>query len=157
MMKSKRRGGGKKDITPMGGIALLLLVFFIEAPPFKPPEQKAVTLPTSTSQRDLPKKNFITVTVTKDDSIYVDYIIRAKKFDPAVGDSIEIPAGQVGHEIKKMRAKAMAQGIRDIYIVLKADKDASYGVIEKIMDGMQGENLTSFQVVTDLDRDRSRT
>ncbi|MBI3872643.1 MAG: biopolymer transporter ExbD [candidate division Zixibacteria bacterium] len=164
LKKSKRRVGVRIDMTPMVDIAFLLLIFYMATTQFKPPEQKQVTLPMSTSQRDLPTKNFITVTLTKQDSVYLDYIIRAKTFDPQSGDSIEIPVreyteaapDQVGGEIQRMRAKALRQGIRDIYLVLKADKDASYGAVEKIMDSMQKENLTSFQVVTDLDPSVSR-
>jgi len=151
-------------MTPMVDIAFLLLIFYMATTQFKPPEQKSVILPTSTSQRDLPTKNFITITVTKEDSVYLDYIILARRFNPQVGDSIEIPVreytesapGNVGGEIQKMRTKALQQGIRELYLVVKADKDASFGVVEKIMSSMQEQNLTSFQVVTDLDRDLSR-
>ncbi|MEW5702433.1 MAG: biopolymer transporter ExbD [Candidatus Zixiibacteriota bacterium] len=165
LKKGKRRVAIRIDMTPMVDIAFLLLIFYMATTQFKPPEQKSVILPMSTSQRDLPTKNFITITVTKEDSVYLDYIIRAKRFDPQVGDSIEIPVreytestpGDVGGEIQRMRAKALQQGIRDLYLVMKADRDASFGVVEKIMDSMQEQNLTSFQVVTDLDQTLSRT
>jgi biopolymer transport protein ExbD len=163
--KPKRRVSVRIDMTPMVDIAFLLLIFYMSTTQFKPPEQKSVTLPMSTSQRDLPTKNFITITVTKEDSIYIDYIIRAKTWDAERGDSIELPVREyteaipsaVGSEIQRMRAKALAQGIRELYLVLKADRNASYGVVEKIMDSMQEENLTSFQVVTDLDPTLQRT
>jgi biopolymer transport protein ExbD len=164
MKKAKRRVGIRIDMTPMVDIAFLLLIFYMATTQFKPPEQKSVILPTSTSQRDLPTKNFITITVTKEDSVYLDYIILARRFNPQAGDSIEIPVREytesapsnVGGEIQKMRTKALQQGIRDLYLVVKADKDASFGVVEKIMSSMQEQNLTSFQVVTDLDRNLSR-
>ena len=151
-------------MTPMVDIAFLLLIFYMSTTQFKPPEQKAVTLPMSSSQRDLPKKNFITITVTKDDSIYVDLIMMTKKFDPQIGDSIEVPAreysvttsDEVGAEIQKMRAEALRRRIGNPFLVLKADRDAPFGTVEKIMKSMQGENLTSFQVVTDLDPTVSR-
>jgi biopolymer transport protein ExbD len=165
LKKGKRRVGVRIDMTPMVDIAFLLLIFYMATTQFKPPEQKSVILPVSTSQRDLPTKNFITITITKEDSVYLDYIIRAKRFDPQAGDSVEIPVreytestpGNVGTEIQRMRTKALQQGIREIYLVMKADKDASFGVVEKIMDSMQDQNLTSFQIVTDLDKSLSRT
>ncbi len=164
LKKSKRRVGIVIDMTPMVDIAFLLLIFYMSTTQFKPPEQKSVVLPMSSSQRDLPKKNFITITVTKEDSIYVDLIMMTKKFDPQIGDSIEVPSREysvttpenVGTEIQKMRAEALRKRIGNPFLVLKADKDAAFGTVEKIMKSMQGENLTSFQVVTDLDPSVSR-
>ncbi|MBI5866759.1 MAG: biopolymer transporter ExbD [candidate division Zixibacteria bacterium] len=163
--KSKRRIAVRIDMTPMVDIAFLLLIFYMTTTQFKPPEQKQVVLPTSTSQRQLPLKNFITITVTKQDSVFLDYILKVKKFDPTIADSIELPEREyltstpegVGNEIQKMRLKAISQNIKDLFLVMKADKDASFGVVEKIMKAMQDQNLTSFQVVTDLDRTLSRT
>lgn len=163
--KAKRRIAIRIDMTPMVDIAFLLLIFYMTTTQFKPPEQKQVVLPTSTSQRQLPLKNFITITVTKQDSVFLDYIIKVKKFDPTAGDSIELPEREyltsspeaVGTEIQKMRLKAIEQKIKDLFLVMKADKDASFGVVEKIMKAMQDQNLTSFQVVTDLDRTLSRS
>jgi len=143
----------------MVDIAFLLLIFYMATTQFKPPEQQAVTLPVSSSQRDLPLKNFITITVTEYDSVFVDYIINVKKFDPERGDSIETPSREyvettpnlVGAEIQRMRVEALRKGIRDLFLVMKADRNASFGTVEQIMDAMQEEQLTSFQVVTDLD------
>jgi biopolymer transport protein ExbD len=164
LKKGKRRVGIVIDMTPMVDIAFLLLIFYMATTQFKPPEQKDVVLPVSSSQRDLPKKNFITITVTKEDSIFVDLIMITKKFDPQIGDSIDVPAREysvasaetVGGEIQKMRAEALRRRIGNPFLVLKADKDATFGTIEKVMKSMQGENLTSFQIVTDLDPSVSR-
>lgn len=164
LKKKSRRVGIVIDMTPMVDIAFLLLIFYMATTQFKPPEQKDVTLPVSSSQRDLPKKNFITITVTKDDSIFVDLIMMSKKFDPQIGDSIEVPSREysvassetVGSEIQKMRAEALRKRIGNPFLVLKADRNATFGTIEKVMKSMQGENLTSFQVVTDLDPTVSR-
>lgn len=165
LKKSKRRVSIVLDMTPMVDIAFLLLIFYMVTTQFKPPEQKQVTLPTSSSQRNLPQKNYVTITVTKQDSIYVDVILNKKVFDPEVGDSIEVPSriytettpGMVGSVIKQMQVEALQQGVRDLFLVMKADKDATYGTIEKIMDTMQDNDLTSFQVVTDLDPSISRS
>ncbi len=165
LKKGKRRIAVRIDMTPMVDIAFLLLIFYMTTTQFKPPEQKQVVLPTSTSQRELPLKNFITITVTKQDSVYLDYIMMTRKFNPETGDSIELPvreyytapAEMVGAELQRMRLKAMQGKIRDLFLVLKADKDASFGVVEKIMNSMQEQKLTTFQVVTDLDKDVSRS
>jgi biopolymer transport protein ExbD len=165
LKKGKRRIAVRIDMTPMVDIAFLLLIFYMTTTQFKPPEQKQVVLPTSTSQRELPLKNFITITVTKQDSVFLDFIIKVKKFDPAAGDSIDLPEREyftstpdmVGADIQKMRLKAVEARIGNLFLVLKADKDASFGAVEKIMAAMQQQNLTSFQVVTDLDRTLSRS
>lgn len=165
MKKSKRRVKVVLDMTPMVDIAFLLLIFYMVTTQFKPPSQKDVVLPVSSSQRDLPLKNFMTITVTDKDSVFVDYIINKKEFNPEVGDSIETPVreytettpSEVGSVIQQMRVTAFRQRIKDLFLVMKADKDASYGAIEKIMTAMQEKDLTSFQVVTELDPSISRS
>jgi biopolymer transport protein ExbD len=164
MKKSKRRVKIVLDMTPMVDIAFLLLIFYMATTQFKPPSQIDVVLPVSSSQRDLPLKNFMTISVTDLDSVFVDYIINKKQFNAEIGDSIEVPVREytetspefVGSVIQQMRVKAARQGIMKLFLVLKADKDASFGTIEKIMAAMQEEDLTSFQVVTELDPDLSR-
>jgi biopolymer transport protein ExbD len=164
MKKTKRRVKIVLDMTPMVDIAFLLLIFYMATTQFKPPSQIDVVLPVSSSQRDLPLKNFMTISVTDLDSVFVDYIINKKEFNPEIGDSIEIPVreytetspDQVGSVIQQMRVKAARQGIMNLFLVMKADRNASFGTIEKIMGAMQDESLTSFQVVTELDPSVSR-
>ena len=162
--KKKRRISIILDMTPMVDIAFLLLIFYMATTQFKPPSQKDVELPVSSSQRDLPLKNFMTITVTDQDSVFVDYIINKRVFDPTTADSIEVPIREytetspamVGSVIQQMRVAALRQGIGNLFLVLKSDREASFGTIEKIMGAMQDENLTSFQIVTDLDQSASR-
>ncbi len=75
---SKRRVGIRIDMTPMVDIAFLLLIFYMATTQFKPPEARAVELPQSRSQIQLPDKDIINITVTKWDSVYVDYVEIAK-------------------------------------------------------------------------------
>jgi biopolymer transport protein ExbD len=165
LKKTKRRIDIVLDMTPMVDIAFLLLIFYMATTQFKPPAQKDVALPTSSSHRDLPLKNYLTITVTDMDSVFVDVIINTKKWNPSIGDSIEVPERtyaetvpeHVGAIIQDMRVQALRQGIRDLFLVMKADKNASFGAVEKIMMSMQDENLTSFQIVTDLDPELRRS
>jgi biopolymer transport protein ExbD len=164
MKKGKRRVAIVIDMTPMVDIAFLLLIFYMATTQFKPPEQQAVELPVSSSQRDLPLKNFITITVTEFDSVFVDFIMNVRQFDPEIGDSILVPtreytlttSAMVGSEIQRLRVEAAKHRIRP-FLVIKADRNASFGTVERIMDAMQEEDLTSFQVVTDLDPNVSRS
>jgi biopolymer transport protein ExbD len=164
LKKTKRRVSIVLDMTPMVDIGFLLLIFYMATTQFKPPSQKDVILPVSSSQRDLPLRNFMTITVTDKDSVFVDYIINKKEFNAEIGDSIEVPVREytettpssVGTVIQQMRVNALRQGIKDLFLVMKADREASFGTVEKIMAAMQEENLTSFQVVTELDPNISR-
>ena len=73
-IKKTRRVAIRIDMTPMVDIAFLLLIFYMATTQFKPPEARAVTLPQSHSQIELPDKDVIHITVTSLDSIYVDYL-----------------------------------------------------------------------------------
>ena len=63
-------------MTPMVDIAFLLLIFYMATTQFKPPEARAVELPQSHSMIELPDKDVINITVSKYDSLYVDYVIK---------------------------------------------------------------------------------
>lgn len=149
-IKKKRRVSIRIDMTPMVDIAFLLLIFYMATTQFKPPEARAVDLPESHSQIELPDKNIINITVTKFDSIYVDYVIKTMvNFE---GRDIEATARlvrtvdkyTVPHEINRGRAK-----IPRALVVIKADQDASFGVMQDIMESMQENYLERFLIITD--------
>jgi biopolymer transport protein ExbD len=152
-IKKKRRLGIRIDMTPMVDIAFLLLIFYMTTTQFKPPEKKSVDLPSSHSEVSLPDKDVINVTVTKQDSIYVDYII--KKTVNIDGRDISMPVriydeattATVGSLINAARVRN-----RMAFLVIKADKDSSYGTMEGIMKTLQEQNLTRFQIITSLEQ-----
>ncbi len=153
-IKKKRRVGIKIDMTPMVDIAFLLLIFYMSTTQFKPPEKKTVTLPTSHSQISLPDKDVINVTVTKDDSIFVDYIIkRTVNID---GNDVSMPT-RIYDEATTATVASLINAARVrnrfAFLVIKADKDSSYGTMEGIMKTMQEQNLTRFQIVTNMEQD----
>ena len=78
LKKMKRRVDIKLDMTPMVDIAFLLLIFYMATTSFKPPEKLHVSLPSSHSEIKLPESDMIYVTVTKEDSILVEYITKQK-------------------------------------------------------------------------------
>jgi len=148
--KGKRRVGIKIDMTPMVDIAFLLLIFYMATTTFKPPETKAVTLPQSHSEIKLPDKDIINVTVTKLDSVFVDYmepavlILDGNEVTTMVRKYAEATPFTVASFINRARAKNFRA-----LVVVKADKDANYGLMQDVMDAMQEQKLTKFQVVTD--------
>lgn len=154
MKKKKRRIGIVLDLTPMVDIAILLLIFYMATTQFKPPQTREVTLPVSHSQIQLPDKDVINITVTDLDSIFVDAITEVQKEGPN-GEMVttkervyeETTQDNVGNTINKFRVKLMRA-----LIVIRADRDASFGVIQDVMDNMVENNLSRFQIVTDLEQ-----
>jgi biopolymer transport protein ExbD len=155
-IKKKRRISITIDMTPMVDIAFLLLIFYMATTQFKPPEQKSVTLPSSHSQIELPSKDKIVVTVTELDSIFVDYIQKVEREE--AGRTIssleriyeQTDVFNVGNVINQIRAKnPMA------LVIVKADRGASFGTMQKIMDTMVESNLSRFQIVTELESEQA--
>ena len=149
-IKKKRRVGIVIDMTPMVDIVILLLIFYMTTTSFKPPEAKAVTLPQSHSMIELPDKDIINITVTKNDSIFVDFlqketiVIEGKEVFTTVRKVAEADIYNVSSKINMARAVN-----RRALIVIKADRDASFGVMDKIMKSMSENSLTRFLIITD--------
>jgi len=148
-MKKKRRVGIVIDMTPMVDIVILLLIFYMTTTSFKPPEAKSVTLPESHSQIELPDKDIINITVTKEDSIFVDFlqkenvVIEGREVTTTVRKYAEADIYNVSSLINRARAV----NIRAL-IVIKADRDASFGVMDAVMESMRQNELTRFLIIT---------
>ena len=149
-MAGKRRVSIKIDMTPMVDIAFLLLIFYMATTQFKPPEAKAVELPSSHSMIELPGKDVINITVTEYDSIYVDYVEKA---------IINIDGQDISTKVRVVRTcdkysvvseilRARGKNIRAL-IVIKADRRASFGVMKDVMEAMQENHLERFLIITD--------
>lgn len=149
-IKKKRRVGISIDMTPMVDIAFLLLIFYMMTTTFKPPEAKAVELPSSHSQIELPDKDIINVTVTKDDSIYVDLVTKEEVIIDGVKQLTTARlvrtsnAYDIGQDLVEYRAKNIRASI-----VMKADKRAKFGLMKKIMDAMQENEMGRFLIITE--------
>ncbi|UCD93754.1 MAG: biopolymer transporter ExbD [Candidatus Zixiibacteriota bacterium] len=149
-IKKKRRVGIVIDMTPMVDITILLLIFYMSTTSFKPPEAKAVTLPQSHSQIELPDKDIINITVTKHDSIFVDFLQK----EQVVIDGSEVTttvrkyAEADIYNVTSLINRARAVNLRAL-IVIKADRDASFGVMDEIMKSMRESELTRFLIITD--------
>ena len=150
-IKKKRRVAIRIDMTPMVDIAFLLLIFYMATTSFKPPEARAVDLPESHSQIELPDKDIINLTVTKYDSVYVDYV---KLVEVEIeGRMVETKGRLVVHcqsvsEVAGEILRARAQNFRAL-VVIKADENARFGLMQDVMKQMQENNLERFLVITD--------
>jgi biopolymer transport protein ExbD len=149
-IKKKRRVGIVIDMTPMVDIVILLLIFYMTTTSFKPPEAKSVTLPQSHSMIKLPDKDIINVTVTKNDSIFVDFlqkedvVIDGQEVRTTVRKYAECDTYNVGSVINRARAVNFRA-----LIVIKADRNASYGVMADVMETMSNEEITRFLIITE--------
>jgi biopolymer transport protein ExbD len=139
-IKKKKRIGIAIDMTPMVDVAFLLLIFFMCTTQFRPPEKDKIDLPISSSELKMPESDVITLGVTKDARMSVDYLVRRQRFTPYVSD-----AEQLRYELQK--ARMANPGAR---ILVKFDKDADYGTMQEIMQILQEENATRFNIVTEL-------
>ena len=160
--KKGRRGGIILDMTPMVDIAILLLIFYMVTTQFKPPQAREVVLPVSHSQIELPDKDVINITVTDMDSIFVDAVIEVTVEDDQ-GNMVKTKERvaqttseeEVGNSINMFRAGNIGgqrtTALHRALIVIRADRDASYGIIQKVMENMVENNLPRFQIVTDAE------
>ncbi|MCK5125136.1 MAG: biopolymer transporter ExbD [candidate division Zixibacteria bacterium] len=153
-IKKKRRVSILIDMTPMVDIAFLLLIFYMATTQFKPPEKKKVELPKSHSQVSLPNKDIINVTVTAEDSIFVNYIVKeivtidGKDISRPVRVYDEATANNVGDYINGARVRNPRA-----FLVIKADKNSSFGTMEAIMSTLQEQHLPRFQIITNMETD----
>lgn len=150
-IKKKRRVAIRIDMTPMVDIAFLLLIFYMATTSFKPPEARAVDLPESHSQIELPDKDIINLTVTKHDSVYVDYV---KLVTVEIEGVMQETQGRMVIHCKSVSEvageilRARARNLRAL-VVVKADEGARFGLMQDVMKQMQENNLERFLVITD--------
>jgi biopolymer transport protein ExbD len=67
-----KRGSTSVDMTPMCDVAFLLLTFFILAAQFKPSSAIEVSPPSSVSNKVAPQKDYLNVTITADNKVFLD-------------------------------------------------------------------------------------
>jgi biopolymer transport protein ExbD len=158
LKKMKRRIGVKIDMTPMVDIAFLLLIFYMTTTSFKPPEKLHVSLPSSHSEIKLPESDMIYVTVTKEDTIMVEYITKEKK-TAADGKEITEPVRHYEEANPTSLPQVITQvrslpGALTWFVVIKADKDVSYGTMNSIMEALQKIKISKFSLVTEMETEK---
>ena len=125
------------DMTPMVDVAFLLLIFFMTTTQFKPPEQVAVSLPKSRSEIHIPETGTIILTVNRTGQVFIS----SEKAD----DTQELAPDNVVEAIVSWRGRNP-----HAVVVLKADKDADFGVVADLMDALAQAKTMRFNLMTDL-------
>ena len=118
-------------LSPMIDMIFLLLVFFIVSTMYMS-EIKTIPirLPVAQKSETVSKSNFA-VTVKKDGVLYLE--------DNKI-------------EIKQLVANAAAESKRDaaFSVIIRADGEANYKTVIKLMDELKGAGVTRFGLATDL-------
>lgn len=151
LKKLKRRVGVRIDMTPMVDVAFLLLIFYMSTTVFKPPEKKSVTLPASHAKLPLPDKNIINITVTKEDSIFIEFTEEVDEGGKKIPTRrlMETGSDDLIVNLNIARGVFWEKGQNPIPVI-KGDREAKYGLIEQIMKNMKDNNLNVFQLVTEF-------
>lgn len=118
-------------LSPMIDMIFLLLVFFIVSTMYMS-EIKTIPirLPVAQNSETVSKSNFA-VTVKKDGVLYLE--------DNKI-------------EMKQLVANAAAESKRDVAfsVIIRADGEANYKTVIKLMDELKGAGVTRFGLATDL-------
>ena len=118
-------------LSPMRDMIFLLLVFFIVSTMYMS-EIKTIPirLPVAQNSETVSKSNFA-VTVKKDGVLYLE--------DNKI-------------EMKQLVANAAAESKRDaaFSVIIRADGEANYKTVIKLMDELKGAGVTRFGLATDL-------
>jgi len=152
MVKKKGRVNIHIDMTPMVDVTMLLLTFFMLTTHFRPPSEAEVILPSSHSAFKLPESDVMTVTITKDNRIFLgldSQYIRARLFgeENKLKQGIEVDKEALANLL--IQARIINPKLRT---VIKGDKAAPYGPVEDVMNILQKVKITRFSLVTDLER-----
>jgi biopolymer transport protein ExbD len=146
--KPKRRIGVSIDMTPMVDIAFLLLIFYMATTQFKPPEKESVSLPLSHSEIKVPDKGIINITVNEQDNVFVEYITKDPDTGEIIRESPEVTLRSLNYELTRARLN-----LGNPEIIVRADRDCSYGSIRSLMNTMQDIGIDHFSLMTDLEID----
>ncbi len=137
-MKRKREPA-LVDLTPLVDISFLLLVFFMLATQFKPPERVAVNLPLSRSEIHIPETDTIILTVDASGKLLIS--------TERIADAVEVAPADILSAIRTWRSRNPAA-----VVVLRGDRDAEFGWISDMMDALAESETLRFNLMTDLKR-----
>jgi biopolymer transport protein ExbD len=150
MLKKKRRIGISIDMTPMVDVAFLLLIFFMLTTQFKPPDKDKITLPESNSDAKSPESEIITMAVTaprpeNGNQSTVRVIYRAGGTEVSKVVMPQDVKTNLGGILSQARSANPAARM-----IVKMDRDATYGVMADMMSALQQANAPRFNVQTEL-------
>jgi biopolymer transport protein ExbD len=153
MVRKKGRVNVFIDMTPMVDVTMLLLTFFMLTTQFRPPAEAEIVLPSSNSVIKLPDSDVMTITITKDNQIFLgvdSQRLRGQLFgdENALRGAVRIDKPEQLANLL-IQARTLNPKLRT---VIKGDKAAPYGPVQDVMDVLQKVRITRFNLVTDLEK-----
>lgn len=139
------------DMTPLVDVSFLLLTFFMLTTQFTPPEQVKIEVPTSHAAIKLPESNILTIYVDVDGQIFMgvdsqNLMVSLFGQEARLKKEVQVNLENLGNLLIQARV-----GNPRLRTVVKADKEANYGVISDLMDLLQKTQITRFSIITDLE------
>jgi biopolymer transport protein ExbD len=153
MRRRKGRVNVFIDMTPMVDVVMLLLTFFMLTTQFRPPAEAEIVLPASNSVIKLPESDVMTITITKDDRVFLSVDsqrLRGELFgaENALQSGVQVQGSEQLANLL-MQARSLNPKLRT---VIKGDRGAPYGPVQDIMDVLQKVKISRFNLVTDLEK-----
>lgn len=151
-MSKTKRVGFKLDMTPMVDVGFLLLTFFMLSTTFKPQDVAEVSIPVSHSAFKLPDVDVMTVTVDKEGSVFLgldNQNLRGAVFGPQF--ALKAGVGVTMAELPELLRNARIRNPK-LRTVIKADRESQYKVIQGVMETLQKQGITRFNLVTDIEK-----
>jgi len=160
----KRRLGIRIDMTPMVDVATLLVLFFMTATQFKPPQAVQIVLPSSDKGPKLPESGVMSISVDTTGQIWMgldQQQLMKSVFEPLYPNGVVdksgklvpvwlVPEVQVQEkDLARLVAVARTQNIR-LITVIKADRNADYGPVMDVMNDLESAQVTRFELQTQL-------
>jgi biopolymer transport protein ExbD len=160
MRHGAKRLGVKIDMTPMVDVAFLLLIFFMLTTQFKPPEKKEIKLPESHSELKVPQSKLILLSISDDGNMLMQFprvMVDANKKPVLDRDgNPRITTVNQDETIDRLQADLQTARLENpsARMVIKTDRRVNYGVMEDVMKILQETNTTTFNVVTELSKEK---
>ena len=123
-------------MTPMVDVAFLLLIFFMTTTTFKPPEEITIDLPSSNAEYKVPETNVLILSITRDGELYVQ--------DDPRSPAQKLVKDQLGSWVRTERSRNPR-----VRMIVKADRNCEYGIMEDVMDILQAERTNRFVLMTE--------
>jgi len=169
-----KRVGIRIDMTPMVDVAFLLLTFFMLTTKFRPPETVKIDLPSSHSQLKLPESDVLTVTVSGNNAFMMGVSSqqsREKMFNSVIKPKLEaagLPSATIADSLKHFKVAenfrvelteldkfVVAARLADPKLrpVIRADANADFAAVNKVIKVYKKANLLTFNLVTLLEKE----
>lgn len=134
--KKKSKASSEIPSSSLADMAFLLLIFFMVSTTFRKDQPRDVTVPeaAATQRLDTPRKHILHIYVEPNGDIYIN-------------DRLTPPA-QVSNTVGPLYAESG----RRLVMVLRADREVPYRVINAVQEELQEASATHLTFYTDLEQ-----